>query len=439
MESDVNAMIFDKEQFDAFGNYLADKMLNDSVWRKNGDDEHRRYMRVYFKAAERLRELNPSTMSDKDIAKEFGKLLPLQEKVRILGTTLNGLPLDGRAHLSNKLRGELRALIGDDEKFDEHWALLSHPTKPSMRQKKDLEIAKLAEASKKLSPEKTKALLTRLYEQYCWLDYMYYGPPASFESFMDELDAAKANNKNLHLKEHLAKISQDQRRLMEKLKFNRRAKLIVSIAQRVLWQKGWRKDVEYHGFYCYEPLLREIAKRRDINDWRDLLFLLPWELKGFILKGGPTTAEIRQRRGFSCLICTPNEVKMMSGDAARQFYRSLNLENNVSETGEIRGQSAYPGKVSGIVRIVHVPEEMGKVSEGDVLVSQATSPDLLPAIRKAAALVTNTGGLICNAAITARELKIPCIVGTRNATATLKDGDFVEVDANIGVVRKLKQ
>jgi len=78
-----------------------------------------------------------------------------------------------------------------------------------------------------------------------------------------------------------------------------------------------------------------------------------------------------------------------------------------------------------------------KVEKGDILVSQATSPDLLPAMRKAGAMVTNTGGLICHAAITSRELKIPCIVGTKNATYIFKDGDRVEVDATKGIVRKI--
>ena len=76
---------------------------------------------------------------------------------------------------------------------------------------------------------------------------------------------------------------------------------------------------------------------------------------------------------------------------------------------------------------------------GDILLSQATSPDLLPVMKKAAAIVTNTGGLICHAAIISREMRIPCIVGTGNATLIFKDGDIVEVDANKGIVRKMRR
>jgi len=72
--------------------------------------------------------------------------------------------------------------------------------------------------------------------------------------------------------------------------------------------------------------------------------------------------------------------------------------------------------------------------KGDIIISQATSPDLISAMEKASAIVTNTGGLICHAAIIARELQIPCIVGTIHATRVFKDGDLVEVDAFKGVV-----
>lgn len=74
---------------------------------------------------------------------------------------------------------------------------------------------------------------------------------------------------------------------------------------------------------------------------------------------------------------------------------------------------------------------------GSILASSATSPNLVPAIRQAATIVTNEGGLTSYAAIVAREFKIPCIVETRIGTQVFKDGDAVEVDANKGIVRKL--
>ena len=82
---------------------------------------------------------------------------------------------------------------------------------------------------------------------------------------------------------------------------------------------------------------------------------------------------------------------------------------------------------------------MPKLEIGDILVSPMTRPELMPAVKRAAAIVTDEGGITCHAAIVSRELGIPCIIGTKNATRILKDGDKVEVDANHGVVKILKR
>ena len=87
-----------------------------------------------------------------------------------------------------------------------------------------------------------------------------------------------------------------------------------------------------------------------------------------------------------------------------------------------RGLPAVPGEASGTVRVLLTPAEGGKLLDGEVLVAQMTNPDWLPTMRRASALVTDTGGMTCHAAIVARELGVPCIVGARTATTDLKDG-----------------
>lgn len=108
------------------------------------------------------------------------------------------------------------------------------------------------------------------------------------------------------------------------------------------------------------------------------------------------------------------------------------------EVGEIlvRGLGASPGIGIGRVKIVLSPDEIDKVEEGDVLVTTMTTPDMVPAMRRASAIVTDEGGLTCHAAIVSRELGVPAVVGTGNATKVLKDGMIVTVDGDKGVVYK---
>ena len=99
-----------------------------------------------------------------------------------------------------------------------------------------------------------------------------------------------------------------------------------------------------------------------------------------------------------------------------------------------RGLGASPGVGKGKVVILAGPREIGRVQKGDVLVTEMTTPDFVPAMKKASAIVTNSGGMTCHAAIVSREMGIPCIVGTKNGTQLLKEGQFVTVDATRGMV-----
>jgi pyruvate,water dikinase len=109
---------------------------------------------------------------------------------------------------------------------------------------------------------------------------------------------------------------------------------------------------------------------------------------------------------------------------------------NGTETGTllVRGLGAAPGRASGAVRLLRSLDEAGKLASGDVLVTHMTSPDWVPLMRKAAAIVTDSGGMTCHAAIVSRELGIPCVVGTGEATKKLRDGELVTVDATHGAI-----
>ncbi len=103
------------------------------------------------------------------------------------------------------------------------------------------------------------------------------------------------------------------------------------------------------------------------------------------------------------------------------------------------GMTGYPGKVTGKVRKIISHQDVRSFLDGEILVAEMTFPDHVSIMKRAKAFVTDEGGVTCHAAITARELKKPCVIGTKIATQVLKDGDLVEVDADRGVVRVLKR
>ena len=121
--------------------------------------------------------------------------------------------------------------------------------------------------------------------------------------------------------------------------------------------------------------------------------------------------------------------------------KNLNIKYFDDSTSSeiIKGNTAYPGYVYGKLRIVKSSKDLHSLNNGEILVVAQTNPDYLPAMKRCAAIITDEGGITCHAAIVARELKKPCIIGTKVATQVLHDGDLVEVDADNGVVRVIER
>ena len=144
----------------------------------------------------------------------------------------------------------------------------------------------------------------------------------------------------------------------------------------------------------------------------------------------------------SILVGIPKKVRMpysylyLNGKQSIINEKFVDFKRDYKE--EVTGTPAYGGIVKGFVKIVKHPSDIKKVIPNDILVTQMTLPSFILAMQKASAFVTDEGGITCHAAIISRELKKPCIIGTKIATKVFKDGDLVEVDANKGIVRKIK-
>jgi pyruvate,water dikinase len=142
----------------------------------------------------------------------------------------------------------------------------------------------------------------------------------------------------------------------------------------------------------------------------------------------------RKKRGFT-IKQKGNKIVLFTGTKKEDFHENKILDDNRT----IKGMPTYQGRVRGKVKIILDSYREGrKFKEGMILVTSMTTPDFVALIKRSKAIVTDEGGLLCHAAIVSRELKKPCIIGTKIATQVLKDGDLVEVDAHKGLVKILK-
>ena len=137
---------------------------------------------------------------------------------------------------------------------------------------------------------------------------------------------------------------------------------------------------------------------------------------------------------------TPQDIEWAIADGAFHLVQARPITTLTGDQDEDRilltGLGASPGIVAGRVRILTSPDAGDQFRDGEVLVAPMTAPDWVPVMRRAAALVTDAGGMTCHAAIVSRELGVPGVVGTRRATQTLRDGELITVDGAAGEVHE---
>jgi phosphohistidine swiveling domain-containing protein len=209
---------------------------------------------------------------------------------------------------------------------------------------------------------------------------------------------------------------------------------VIQLLREFVWFRNYRTERFFEALYMLEPLWEKISLDYQLGE-HDLFYYLVTEVSALFLHGKTVAeAELTLRKEGSALLLDDNRFLLLTGDLLKKKEADIR-ENDIPFSSEVKGMVVCRGVCRGPVVIVHNDGELDKVKEGDVLVTGMTTPDYLPALRKAAAFVTDEGGVTCHAAIVARELKKPCIVGTKRATQVLKEGQMVEVDANAGIVR----
>jgi phosphoenolpyruvate synthase/pyruvate phosphate dikinase len=197
------------------------------------------------------------------------------------------------------------------------------------------------------------------------------------------------------------------------------------------------KELSQQIWFAAEPLTISLAKYLEIS--REDFYTLLYDEVVDVLhsRNQIDIKKIKERqKGYVYGFIDSKEILLVGEDF--KVVESALIKKPDADVKEIKGQIACKGKVVGIVKVVRGHEDFGKLSDGEILVVSMTTPDYMIIIKKAAAIVTDEGGLSCHAAIVSREFNIPCIMGTKIATQVLKDGMKIEVDANVGLVKILE-
>lgn len=457
----------EKEKFKKKGEKLFDRIYKDPEWFHKLHWEGKIYADRLFDFSSYLKAVDYTRLADWELADYIGEFLKYYHKSHDHGVLLSVLEFHHEL-LTKYLLGYLGAIKpkrANKLSSSQIFTILTSSTHENYtRQSRlsELKILSKIYSDKNLyslflntkheeifpliskTDNELSEIINSHYQSFCWLPYGTDGPAWGTSQLIKSFKNSIQNKENPQLlieqiKNEYLEIREQQKKLYSELEINERHKRLFQIAQDSVYLKGLRKDVTSYAFYCAQALLREAAKRLDLS-LPQLRMLLPSELDSALREKRFDPDELNSRTHLSAYVILKGKEYLLSGHKAREFVNNIHSEEIVDERiNELHGTCAVAGKARGIVKIIRSPRDISKMNNGDILVSYVTDVNLEPAMLKAAAIVTDSGGMTSHAAIFAREFGITCLVGTKIATKILSDGFEVEVDSERGRVKILKK
>ncbi len=416
-------------------NSILRKIQEDPEWFEHATKE------IYVRAAaliafsRNLKIINYKTKSHAELLTLYQEYCNLFKDMRVYSSIPMMLEHDTPL-LSNLLKEKLNQQV-ENENLNNVFSTLSSPIKISYILQEEIERLKIA--TKHAQEQNIKQETKTHTERWNWREYMFEGTPLSESDFLNQVkqdikqykDPAKRVQE---IEEKQKKIQEKQSEYIKKYAIPEQTQKFAEIAQDIVYLKYFRKGIFAESYYCVEFLLKEIGERLEIT-LDEVRAMFDWEVEEALKQGmsEEKKKEIRSREEFCAFVSYGGKCYPLTKTEAEKIKKENLTKEEI--TTEIKGQVACSGNVKGEVCIVNTVEDMEKMKEGMILVSIMTHPNLFSAMKSAGGIITDIGGLSCHAAIVARELQIPCIVGTKQASKILQDGMHVELDTNTGTIK----
>lgn len=428
--------------------WIKDKIIVEPEWADKIHGEAEKYNCEYFAFARQIVDMDLSVVNNQKLFELYRDLREFQVKTHSHAIATTWFLDSDREVYSDYLREELKKYlitlaITDKTKQVEYFTILTTPHKESFATHEQIEFLQLLKKIKE-SGDQVKDFEEDIkdhYQKWHWVPYGYIGPAYTLDYYENkikqELQTENISELLVVEKGRSQKVKKERDELISKIKLPAGLKHFFDIACDIIWLKDYRKYCLWHGHYVLDLLTKEIAKRVHISH-KQANHLLVEEVKKALFDGEVDENLINERIKYTLIYCTEEENKYYYGDEARKIRVKLEVEDiEVDLLQGFRGTCACPGEVEGRVKIVNSVTDIDKVKAGDIMLAHTTYPSMLPAMKRAGAIVSEDGGITCHAAIVSREFRIPCVVGVKKITEILKDGDRVFVDATEGVVKKI--
>ncbi len=318
-------------------------------------------------------------------------------------------------------------------------SLLSYMNRQTLYWQEKLELLELAEKDRSTKAKQSPNFQKHV-QKYNWLNFGFQGPEWTSVDFLSRIAELRSKGSlKKQTEEHsqsLKKLQKDQAALEARLRLNPQEKAVFETARTFMYLKSYRVEVRHRINYILELLFSELGKRFKLPR-KFFRYAIPSEITALISGKAVHTKKILNRDKGLLFLMHGQTDTFIPQTQIKKYLRDYSEKQTKIKADYVSGQTAYNGKVRGIARLVFGPKDNHKVKKGEIIIAITTTPDVLPAMTRASAFVTDQGGITSHAAIVAREMQKPCVIATKIATQVFRDGDMVEVDANKGVVRKV--
>lgn len=391
-----------------------------------------------LKFANKLKRAEFKKVTNTRLWNLMDEYLELYERVYAWGEPL---VLSLNDMLGPELKKYLKTLVGGGQLNQYYNTLISCPEKSFVKEEEDA-LLRLALKIKKGQIKNRTEAVKKHADKYCWVPYDYGAYIWDEKYFNVVLDKMMLENKMEELlkksKDYFGNLTARQNKIVNTVKMDKYHRSLFAAMRQANHLLDYKKQIFTILHWKAEAFYKEIAKRLGIT--KDLFqYYLPEELCEALVNNKPLPKKVLQDRyNNSVALCVNGKTWFTSLGKADEYIKQYLKKDDGGEK-ILNGIIASSGNYAGMVKVVNGAAELQKVQSGDILVASMTTPEYVPAMRCAGAIITDEGGVMCHAAIVSRELGIPCVVGTKNATKFLHDGDMVEVNANHNSVRIIKK
>jgi len=411
---------------------ISEKFIKD--WKKDQD--------IFYKKCIEVGNTDLSKLSDKQLIRLHDDFLEISLNKNTSSSTIDGFALGTDELIAQKIQKVYdSSKIKDKYRYSEVFSILTAPIHLSFINEAEVSLLKAALAIKK-SPKNKADILKKHQQNYFWISNNYVDDNVLDVKYFDE-EIKRLFSMKIDIAKDLKKIEDTPRvskrkkqELMKLLTLDDELKLLIKISEDFTYWQDERKRSTFWNTHYFSLILKEISKRVKIPI-EEMKYMSPREVSAIFQKK-PARKELQERRDNGVFYWDKDGHEAVGGKEASEIKKAILGEKELSDINDFRGLTACTGKAIGKVKVLKSAKEISKVEKGDILVAVMTRPDYIPAMRKAAAIVTDEGGITSHAAIVSREIGIPCIIGTKIATKVLKDGMLVEVNANHGWVKIIK-